>query len=153
MTRPLSHALAAAALLLAAVAAPPADAAGTRYGNVEIACAEDGSCAAFVRTDGTGPGSVLTITRGPQSRARWTLSIATLGALADRDRAAAISIDNGVGVTLQPTADYAPFVRPTDFYVTRQSALDRLTIRLSTGTTLRFTYMDVSGAPHTTCSA
>ncbi len=149
MILPLSRRLAAALLLLVPLLPGGADAADTRYGNVEVVCTDDAHCAALVRTEGGQPGSVLTIARGPQSRARWTLSISTFGALADRDRATAISIDNGVGVTLQPTADYAPFVRPTDFYVTRQSALDRLMIRLTAGTTLRFTYMDVSGNPHT----
>lgn len=127
----------------------PAGAADTQYGNVTVSCGEDRSCVASIRSEGEGPGSVLMFGRGPQSRARWTMSISTLGALADRGRAMAVSIDNGVGVTLQPTADYAPFVRPTDFYVTRQSALDRLMVRLTVGNALRVTYMDVAGVPHT----
>ncbi|BBE72601.1 hypothetical protein [Oharaeibacter diazotrophicus] len=140
----------AAAILLLLAAAPPAAAdVVERFGGVEIRCDDARACTASIRAEGDGPGSVLRIARGPASRARWTLSIATLGALADRDRPVAVTVDNGVGVRLQPIADYAPFVAPTDFYVLSQSALDRLVVRLFTGASLRFSYVDVAGAPHT----
>ncbi|WP_425515477.1 hypothetical protein, partial [Oharaeibacter diazotrophicus] len=129
----------AAAILLLLAAAPPAAAdVVERFGGVEIRCDDARACTASIRAEGDGPGSVLRIARGPASRARWTLSIATLGALADRDRPVAVTVDNGVGVRLQPIADYAPFVAPTDFYVLSQSALDRLVVRLFTGASLRF---------------
>lgn len=139
-------------LALAALLAtfPPAAAETRRtFGQVTVACTDDFYCAAAVRSDGAEPGSVLQISRSPGSRSRWTLAISTFGALADRDRPVSISIDNGVGVTLRPVSDYAPFVNATDFYIVSQSALDRLMVRLQAGSDLRFSYIDIAGEPHT----
>jgi hypothetical protein len=151
--RPKRPRVIALVLALAAAAAgliPPAAAEMRRtFGSVTVLCTDDRYCAAAIQSDGAEPGSVLQLSRSPGSRSRWTLSISTFAALADRDRPVSISIDNGVGVTLRPVSDYAPFVNATDFYVVSQSALDRLMVRLQAGNTLRFSYIDIAGGPHT----
>lgn len=149
MRMPIARLLLAVAALLAAAGAAGAAETVKRFGNVTVRCTDDSTCAAVIRSEGEPSGSVLALERGPASRARWTLSVTTLAALADRDRAIGISVDNGVGVTLQPTADYAPFVDAAHFYVLSQSALDRIMVRLADGSTLRVSYIDIAGAPHT----
>ncbi len=135
-----------AGLLAAGISAAGAQAT---FGAVTVTCAADRACVAVVRSQGEDPGSVLQIARGPGSRDRWTIAISTLGALADRKRAVSLSVDNGVGVTLSPGSDFTPLVNPSDFYIISQNALDRLMVRLQAGHHLRFSWMDIAGAPHT----
>lgn len=142
------------ALLAALLFAPPPAAAqqGTaRFENAEVACDENLDCVAVVRAlDASGEvRSVLQLRRSAERRSRWQIAISTLADLADQDRAVSLSVDNGVGITLRPAADYAPFVTMRDFYVLSQSALDRLMVDLQIGYVLRFNYIDIAGAPHT----
>lgn len=138
------------AVLLAT--APPAAAQGNsaRFGSAEVACAEDLTCVAAVRSlasDGTVR-SVLQIQRAQGSRSRWTVAVSTLADLADRERSVSMAVDGGVALTLRPRADFAPFVQPGTFYVVSTYALDRLMRDIQVGFELRFSYIDIAGAPH-----
>lgn len=117
-----------------------------RFGGVTITCGADHDCAATVKA--RGEASVFTLTRAPGWRARWIVSLTTTAVLVDRDRAIALSVDNGVDITLQPGADYDAFVHPYSYYILSQPALDRLMLQIQRGHMLRFTYIDVAGAPH-----
>lgn len=138
-------------LLFALLAAFPAaaDSNVTRFGGFAVACDDNRNCAASVQAVNPDKASVFVLSRPPESRARWVLSISTLGVLVDRDRPVALSIDNGVDTTLRPVSDYAAFVNPTDYYVVSQTALDRLMLQLQRGHVLRFSFIDVAGAAHT----
>lgn len=142
-------AIAAGLLLVAAPAA--AQQSSARYENAEVICDEASFCVAVVRSlDANGEArSVLQLRRGPEPRSRWQIAISTLADLADRDRPVSLSVDNGVGITLRPASDYAPFVNPRDFFVLSQFALDRLMVDLQVGYVLRFAYIDIAGGPHT----
>jgi hypothetical protein len=146
----LSLVVALAAILLAPPA-PVGAATNQRLGAVDIACDDDRFCvAAMTARDSSGEvASVLQLSRRPESRSRWMVAISTLGALADRDRPVALAVDGGVGITLRPGSDYAPFVEPGTFYVLSQGALDRLMVDLRVGFEARFSYIDIAGAPHT----
>jgi len=147
MARALSVAILGLGLLVAA--APGQAEIARRFASASIACSDDKVCVASIEARGDPRPSLLALTRGPETRARWTLSIATLTALADPDRALALSIDNGVDVTLRPGADFAAFVKPGNYYLLAQAALDRLMIGLPRGHDLRVSYLDIAGAPHT----
>ena len=137
-------------LALALGAAADASAAiSKRFGSVSVTCDEELRCAASVQAANPDKASVFVLQRSPESRARWTVSISTLGVLADRDRPVALSIDNGVDSTLYPGADYAPFVNPSDYYIVSPSALGRLMLQIQRGHTLRFSFIDITGAAHT----
>lgn len=121
-----------------------------RLGGVTITCDGKGYCSAMLRAKGDADkASQIVLTRGPDQRARWNVMFSTPGALADRDRAVSLSIDNGVDIPLRPGSDYDAFVRPSDFYLLSQSALDRLMLQIQNGHDLRLSYMDIAGAPHT----
>lgn len=138
-------------LLLSMLVACPAAAetSVTRFGGFAVACDDARNCTATVQAINPDKASVFVLSRPLGSRARWVLSISTLGVLIDRDRPVALSIDNGVDTTLRPVSDYAAFVSPTDYYVVSQTALDRLMLQLQRGHVLRFSFIDVAGAAHT----
>ncbi|PIO97160.1 DUF1176 domain-containing protein [Pleomorphomonas carboxyditropha] len=119
-----------------------------RFGGFSVACDDSRHCAASVQAVNPDKASVFVLQRSPESRARWTVSISTLGVLADRDRPVALSVDNGVDITLRPVSDYAPFVNPSDYYLVSQTALDRLMLQVQRGHMLRFSFIDIAGAPH-----
>lgn len=119
-----------------------------RFGAFSVACDDSQHCAATVQAVNPDKASVFVLQRSPESRARWTVSISTLGVLADRDRPVALSVDNGVDITLRPVSDYAPFVNASDYYLVSQSPLDRLMLQVQRGHMLRFSFIDISGAPH-----
>lgn len=137
-------------LVFALGAAVDASAAvAKRFGSVSVACDDGLHCVASVQAANPDKASVFVLQRSPESRARWTVSISTLGVLADRDRPVALSVDNGVDSTLYPGSDYAPFVHPSDYYIVSPSALGRLMLQIQRGHTLRFSFIDVAGAAHT----
>jgi len=140
------------ALLMAGLMAAPANAAPPsapkRFGAFAVTCDDGRHCAATVQAVNPDKASVLVLLRAPDSRARWTVSISTLGVLADRDRPVALSIDNGVDITLRPVSDYAPFVDPSSYYLVSQSALDRLMLQIQRGHMLRFSFIDLAGSAH-----
>lgn len=140
--------LAMAMMVLVLGAAQTASAA-TRFGAFSVSCDESRHCAASVQAVNPDKASVFVLQRAAESRARWTVSISTLGVLADRDRPVSLSIDNGVDITLQPVSDYAPFVNPSDYYIVSPSALGRLMLQVLRGHTLRFSFIDLAGAAHT----
>lgn len=145
--------LAGLALACLAGLAPADGLAQTRaaFGNVAVACDEDLACVAAVparAADGTVV-SVLQVGRTPATRSRWTIAVSTLVDLADRNRPVSFNVDGGVGITLRPGADYAPFVQAGTFYVLSQYALDRLMVDMQVGYQARFSYIDIAGAPHT----
>ena len=139
-----------AVLVLALGVTVDASAAITkRFGSVTVACDDGLHCAASVQAANPDKASVFVLQRSPESRARWTVSISTLGVLADRDRPVALSVDNGVDSTLYPGSDYAPFVHPSDYYIVSPAALGRLMLQIQRGHTLRFSFIDVTGVAHT----
>lgn len=119
-----------------------------RFGGFSVVCDDSLHCAATVQAVNPDKASVFVLSRAPESRARWTASISTLGVLADRDRPVALSVDNGVDITLRPVSDYAPFVNPSDYYIVSPTALDRLMLQVQRGHMLRFSFIDIAGAPH-----
>lgn len=138
------------ALMMACLAGGAADAATTkRIGAFTVSCDDTLHCVAAVQAVNPDKASVFVLSRSPDSRARWTVSISTLGVLADRNRPVTLSIDNGVDTTLRPVSDYAPFVDPSNYYVVSQTALDRLMLQIQRGHTLRFSFIDVAGTAHT----
>lgn len=147
MRRPLVFAFAIAAMGIG-VAADATAAVSKRFGAFSVACDESLHCAASVQAVNPDKASVFVLQRAPDSRARWMVSISTLGVLADRDRPVALSVDNGVDITLRPVSDYAPFVNPSDYYLVSPSALDRLMLQVQRGHMLRFSFIDIAGAPH-----
>ncbi|WP_237153691.1 DUF1176 domain-containing protein [Oryzibacter oryziterrae] len=120
-----------------------------RFGAALVACTADLHCAVSIKSIGEDKPSTFVLIRGPESRARWVVSLTTEGVLADADRPVSLSIDNGVDITLRPSADYAPFVTASSYYITSQTALDRLMLQVQRGHDLRFAYIDITGAPHT----
>ena len=129
--------------MLGASAAEP-----KRFGAFSVVCDEAKHCAASVQAVNPDKASVFVLSRSPESRARWTVLISTLGVLADRDRPVALSVDNGVDITLRPVSDYAPFVNPSDYYLVSQTTLDRLMLQVQRGHTLRFSFIDLAGVAH-----
>lgn len=148
MSRPSAFAFALAALI-AGMTADASAAVAKRFGSVSVSCDAGLHCAASVQAANPDKASVFVLQRSPESRARWTVSISTLGVLADRDRPVALSVDNGVDSTLYPGSDYAPFVHPSDYYIVSPSALGRLMLQIQRGHTLRFSFIDVTGSAHT----
>ncbi|MBS1167336.1 MAG: hypothetical protein H6R00_3361 [Proteobacteria bacterium] len=119
-----------------------------RFGAFSVVCDESKHCAASVQAVNPDKASVFVLSRAPDSRARWTVLISTQGVLADRDRPVALSVDNGVDITLRPVSDYAPFVHPSDYYLVSQTSLDRLMLQVQRGHMLRFSFIDLAGAAH-----
>lgn len=119
-----------------------------RFGAVSVSCDDDLHCAASVQAANQDKASVFVLQRSPESRARWTVLVSTLGMLADRNRPVALSVDNGVDITLYPGSDYAPFVHPSDYYIVSPSALGRLMLQIQRGHMLRFSFIDIAGAAH-----
>lgn len=144
----MSRGLVLSLLLLMAIGSGAEAAPAKRFGAFSVNCDEGRHCAAVVQAVNPDKASVFVLSRAPDSRARWSVSISTLGVLADRDRPVALSINNGVDITLRPVSDYAPFIDPSNYYVVSQSALDRLMLQILRGHTLRFSFIDVAGAPH-----
>ncbi len=143
------------ALMLGLVAAVLVPGAGAQprasFGNVDVACDDDLACVAAIparAADGTVT-SVLQVGRQAAPRSRWTIAVTTLAHLADRDRPVSFAVDGGVGITLRPGADYAPFINAGSFFVLSQYALDRLMLDLQVGFEARFSYVDIAGRPHT----
>ncbi len=148
MSRRLVFITALLALALG-VAAPASAADAKRFGGFSVVCDESLHCTASVQAVNPDKASVFVLSRSPESRARWTVLISTLGVLADRDRPVALSVDNGVDITLRPVSDYAPFVNPSDYYIVSPTALDRLMLQVQRGHMLRFSFIDVAGTAHT----
>ncbi|MCM5557721.1 DUF1176 domain-containing protein [Pleomorphomonas sp. JP5] len=148
MSRQSVFAVAFLALVLG-MAADASAAVSKRFGSVSIACDEARHCAASVQAANQDKASVVVLQRSPESRARWTVSISTLGVLADRNRPVAVSVDNGVDITLYPGSDYAPFVHPSDYYIVSPAALGRLMLQIQRGHMLRFSFIDIAGKAHT----
>lgn len=119
-----------------------------RFGGFSVVCDDSLHCAATVQAVNPDKASVFVLSRAPESRARWAASISTLGVLADRDRPVALSVDNGVDITLRPVSDYAPFVNPSDYYIVSPTALDRLMLQVQRGHMLRFSFIDLAGTAH-----
>jgi len=138
-----------ALLAIAFSLATHASAAVAKFGAFSVACDDSLYCAASVQAVNPDKASVFVLARSPESRARWTVSISTLGVLADRDRPVSLSIDNGVDITLRPVSDYAPFVNPSDYYIVSPTALGRLMLQVLRGNTLRFSFIDLAGVAHT----
>ncbi|HUG62894.1 MAG TPA: DUF1176 domain-containing protein [Methylomirabilota bacterium] len=144
------------AVILAAVLGfaetAPADAAtSARFGSVDVACDDDLTCVAAIASraaDGSVT-SVLQVGRIPTSRSRWTIAFSTLAHLADRDRPVSVAVDGGVGITLRPGADFAPFVDAGTFYILSSYGLDRLMVDLQLGYEARISYIDIAGGAHT----
>ncbi|WP_181703259.1 DUF1176 domain-containing protein [Chthonobacter albigriseus] len=135
-------------LALPALAQAPAT---QRFGNAEVACDPDLNCVAFLTAkDADGEtASVLQFRRSPERRSRWSIAISTVQNLADRNRPISLAADGGIAITLRPESDYAPFVTVRDFFILSQFALDRLMVDLQASETMRLSYIDISGAPHT----
>lgn len=119
-----------------------------QFGGVTVSCSDAHQCTAAVKARGND-NSVFVLTRAPDWRARWVVSLSTAGTLVDRNRAVSLSVDNGVDITLQSGADYDAFVHPNDYYILSSDALARLMLQIQRGHVLRFGYIDVSGGPHT----
>lgn len=147
MRRPLVLTFALVALTLG-MAVDASAAVSKRFGAFSVACDDSQHCAVSVQAVNPDKASVFVLQRSPESRARWTVSISTLGVLADRDRPVSLSVDNGVDITLRPVSDYAPFVNPSDYYLVSQTSLDRLMLQVQRGHMLRFSFIDLAGAAH-----
>ena len=130
------------------IAAHASAAEPKRFGAFSVVCDEGKNCSASVQAVNADKASVFVLSRSPGSRARWTVLISTLGVLADRERPVAVSVDNGVDITLRPVSDYAPFVHPSDYYLVSQTSLDRLMLQVQRGHMLRFSFIDLAGTAH-----
>lgn len=147
MSRRLVFGIALLAIVLSTVVDASA-AEPKRFGAFSVVCDDGKHCAASVQAVNPDKASVFVLSRSPETRARWTVLISTQGVLADRDRPVALSVDNGVDITLRPVSDYAPFVHPSDYYLVSQTALDRLMLEVQRGHMLRFSFIDIAGVAH-----
>ncbi|WP_370676959.1 DUF1176 domain-containing protein [Pleomorphomonas sp. PLEO] len=148
----MSRRLAFGIALLAVALSTAIDASAAepkRFGAFSVVCDDSLHCAVSIQAANPDKASVFVLSRSPETRARWTVLISTLGVLADRDRPVALSVDNGVDITLRPVSDYVPFVNPSDYYIVSPSALDRLMLQVQRGHVLRFSFIDLAGVAHT----
>ncbi len=150
MVRMTGWVLAAALTLSAASAA--AEQASKSVKDWTANCDASGNCAATTavgaETEGYVARHILRIARSAGANATWTISIATIAALADRDRPAEIRVDDNAPITLRPQSDYAPYGAVNDFFIVGRGVLKALFPQMIGGGELRFTFLDIGAAPH-----
>ena len=76
------------------------------------------------------------------------LGITSPGAIIDRDRPLTLRIDGRRIAELQPKASFAPLERVETFWITDPALARTVAEALPTAKSMRFEYIDVTGAPH-----
>ena len=119
------------------------------YGDYRVFCSS-ALCTAetTVPTNGSTPRFAFLFERAPGSSALWSLALKTHAHLADRNRPLSFRIDGGAPVTLRSESAYAPYGDADQFYLFGSSIADTLINQLTAGGTVRFSFIDILGAPH-----
>jgi hypothetical protein len=121
-----------------AAEAPPADAAW------------QGTCGAescVYQRAAVGGAASLVLARRPGSTG-LAIGFLFAGAVPDRTRSAALSIDGQPFATLKPGADIRAIDSAADLWLVGAAPLTRLAEQLHLGGMLRLSYLDVLGGPH-----